>query len=278
MSLFKEKIRKLYCRLHYEITPLGFIRNFILFPIGGFMRVNSLFGANKPYDEIKKLNNCHQGERCFVIATGPSLKVSDVEMLKDEFTIGLNTIFNIYDYLDWRPTYYVMLDPILHKNLKAKNKLYFDDYAQNNCILNALCRKQSEGNKIIYVNTCWLDHWYNYGKSRKFKYNPNLLYGIYDYYSVTQAAIVCAMYMGFSEIYLLGVDNNYLGKKQHFKETAGADDMSIEQAVKSQRANNWGYEFIKKIADGQEVKIFNATRGGALEIFPRVNLEDILNK
>lgn len=278
MRLFKEKIKKLYVRLRYEVTPFGFIRNFILFPIGGFMRVNSLFGANKPYDEIKKLNNRYQGKRCFIIATGPSLKISDVEMLKDEITIGVNTIFNIYDRIDWRPTYYVMTDPVLHKNLNMKNKLNFDDYAEINCILNALCRKYSVGDKVIYVNTCWLDHCYNFGKSRKFKYNSNLLFGVYDYYSVTQEAIVYAIYMGFSEIYLLGVDNDYLGKKQHFTETVGENTMSIEQAIKNQRSNNWGYEFIKKIADNHKIKIFNATRGGALEIFPRVNLEDVLQK
>lgn len=276
MKTFKDKVKELYVRLRFEVTPFGFIRNFILFPIGGFMRVNGLFGTNKPYDEIKKVKNSHQGKRCFIIATGPSLKISDVEMLKDEFTIGVNTIFNIYDRIDWRPTYYVMTDPLLHKSLNREKKLKFDDYAERYCILNALCKKYSEGNKIIFVNNCWLDHCYHYGKSKKFKYNPNLLFGVYDCYSVTHEAIIYAIYMGFSEIYLLGVDNDYLGKRQHFAETVGENTLSIEQAIKNQRSNNWGYEFIKKIADSQKVKIFNATRGGALEIFPRINLDDML--
>ena len=33
---------------------------------------------------------------------------------------------------------------------------------------------------------------------------------------------------------------------------------------------------MKKIADSKGVKIYNATRGGRVETFPRVNLEDIL--
>ena len=38
----------------------------------------------------------------------------------------------------------------------------------------------------------------------------------------------------------------------------------------------FSYEYAKKYMDTHDVKIFNATRGGALEIFPRVSLEDVL--
>ena len=37
-----------------------------------------------------------------------------------------------------------------------------------------------------------------------------------------------------------------------------------------------GYEEVKKYADSHGIKVYNATRGGVLEVFPRVKLEDIL--
>ena len=42
--------------------------------------------------------------------------------------------------------------------------------------------------------------------------------------------------------------------------------------------NNAGYAYVKMIAEEQEVKIFNATRGGKLEIFPRVDLDCVLEE
>lgn len=37
-----------------------------------------------------------------------------------------------------------------------------------------------------------------------------------------------------------------------------------------------GYEEVKKYADSHGIKVYNATRGGVLEVFPRVRLGDIL--
>ncbi len=36
------------------------------------------------------------------------------------------------------------------------------------------------------------------------------------------------------------------------------------------------YRLLKKYADRHGIKIYNATRGGNLEVFPRVQLEDVL--
>ena len=61
-------------------------------------------------DELKKYKNIHQGQRCFIIGTGPSLTTDDLELLKDEITFGSNRIFEIYSRTDWRPTYYMNQD------------------------------------------------------------------------------------------------------------------------------------------------------------------------
>lgn len=84
------------------------------------------------------------------------------------------------------------------------------------------------------------------------------------------------MYAGCNEIYLLGADNNYVGDQQHFVDVSGMDKLSYERALDIQNGNDYAYEYMKKIADSKGVKIYNATRGGRVETFPRVNLEDIL--
>ena len=59
---------------------------------------------------LKKYKNIHKGQRCFIIGTGPSLSVEDLEKLKGEITFGSNRIFEIYSQTDWRPTYYMNQD------------------------------------------------------------------------------------------------------------------------------------------------------------------------
>ena len=83
--------------------------------------------------------------------------------------------------------------------------------------------------------------------------------------------------MGFSDIYIIGADNSYLGDKQHFSSYSGESKADYDTAVLMQRANDLGYEFIKKIAEKENVNLFNATRGGNIKCLKRVNLEDVLN-
>ena len=106
-----------------------------------------------------------------------------------------------------------------------------------------------------------------------------------------------AFHMGFTEIYLLGVDcTNPHAKGGHFtdnyttKEVAETDINRIKERMnkKSLTTDQIGnhiidrsmevYELLNKYAKKHNIKIYNATRGGNLEIFPRVKLEDVLNR
>lgn len=183
----------------------------------------------------------------------------------------------MFDELQWKPTYYVMTDPILFTNLRKREHIVVKDFSQKYSIVNSINREKSiDDEKIMYITNCWLDHVYHLGKSKRFKYNEKPYAGIYDYSSVTQECIYYAMYAGCNEIYLLGADNNYVGDQQHFVDVSGMDKLSYERALDIQNGNDYAYEYMKKIADSKGVKIYNATRGGRVETFPRVNLEDIL--
>lgn len=79
--------------------------------------------------QLKKFKNIHKGQRCFIIGTGPSLTVEDLELLKDEICFGSNRIFEIYPRTSWRPTYYEKGIPVMNegtqdyfKGAKASNQ------------------------------------------------------------------------------------------------------------------------------------------------------------
>ena len=92
-------------------------------------------------------------------------------------------------------------------------------------------------------------------------------------YSITHVLIQLAVYMGFKEIYLLGADcNQSKGKQIHFEEY-GVPDTTIDP---ERERNIVGYKEVKKYCDNHDVTVYNATRGGELEVFERRNLDDVL--
>ncbi|UHA57891.1 hypothetical protein KDJ21_013425 [Metabacillus litoralis] len=99
-------------------------------------------------------------------------------------------------------------------------------------------------------------------------------------------AIQIAVYMGVKEIYLLGVDHNFskmlndkgeiiIDKtaKDYFTEeyNTDKDDLYIPNVEVSTRA----FKVAKKYADKNNIKIYNATRGGKLEVFERVDFDKL---
>lgn len=267
-----------YCRHLFKCT--GHIRNFIIFPIGVFFR--SLGLCSSKDKEILKLKNRYMGGRVFVVCSGPSLTKEDVMLLKDEYTIGMNTVFKMSEMIDWKPTYYLYLEADGLGKFLNSTTLDLKEVSTEYSIINSLNRRFANDPKILTLHYCWLDHYFLFG-SNKFKYDPELFHGMYDFYSTGHAAVVLAIYMGFKEIYIVGADNNYMGKQHHF-ENVNVDGIleyfskseKSDIGLRSQNGMDMGWKELVKVAKQMNVNIYNATRGGRLEVFPRVELEDVL--
>ena len=51
---------------------------------------------------LQKFYNTKVGKRCFIIGNGPSLRIEDLERIKDD-TFAVNRIYKIFDKTFWRP-------------------------------------------------------------------------------------------------------------------------------------------------------------------------------
>lgn len=61
------------------------------------------------------------------------------------------------------------------------------------------------------------------------------------------------------------------------RRTIGNPNLTLAELGEYRRERSiMAYEKIAKYADKVGVKIYNTTRGGALEVFPRKKLEDVL--
>ena len=101
---------------------------------------------------------------------------------------------------------------------------------------------------------------------------------MYSIGTITYICMQLAIYMGFKNIYLIGVDFNY-------KPTGGNYVTSKDEVILNgdfiQTSNYYvkrAYEKALLVAQNKGVQIMNATRGGNLEVFKRVNLDELLNK
>lgn len=226
-------------------------------------RANKRFGF-----DMKSFFDSHKGERCFIIATGPSLTVEDLNLLKNEYCISMNTIFRLFDRTSWRPQLYGIQD----KEVYEKNK---DSIMSFKNELGNLMIGDSVSDFTIEALYYHLDFQKHLIGDDKTMFSNEVNKVVYDGFTITYSLIQIAVFLGFKYIYLLGCDTNYKGAKTHFDGTKDplpkGIDLFYDRAVEA-------YTSAKEFADKNGILIVNCTRGGMLEVFQRMPLEKVLGQ
>lgn len=222
------------------------------------------------HPELEQFKNIHEGKRCFIVATGPSLRMDDLDTLynNEEICISVNGIFKAFNMTKWRPNYYVIADP---------NK---EDSWENEILEMDVQAKFVSDVAPYFINKCY-DNIYKWHLIRKmddqgFPYFSDDFArgGYYGDTVIYEGAMQLAVYMGFREIYLLGTDCTVSadGTVPHFVADYAEDPgfMIIDDRMRA-------YQAAKQYADSHDIKIYNATRGGRLEIFPRIDFDALFH-
>ena len=230
---------------------------------------------------LQTLKGIHGGERCFIIGNGPSLRAADLDMLQGEVTFATNRIFKIFDQTNWRPTYYLSVDGIVLKDIQDELLSYDLGHM---FIAERFCSLKATSNVLTRIY-----------RDMTFDVEKDLYKNIMMYISedvsnhfcegltVTFDAVQLAIYMGFKEIYLLGVDHNY----SRVYEASGKVriDSSVQDYFDNKKYDNtypanliatqYAYTIAREYCDAHGIKICNATRGGKLEVFERVDFDSL---
>lgn len=232
----------------------------------------------KNLNELESLHNIHKGKRGFIICNGPSLKSEDLDKIysNNEISIASNKIDKIFTQTKWRPTYYTVMDEGYQYSLLDT--------------MNAVPAKKKFFRIESFITTRKVKDncvWLNADGNRKYLENPRFSEDcsdiIYTIATVTYVMIQLYVYMGIREIYIIGCDNSYgreiakdgniinHGTSSYF---GGSEqkDMNIAAATWQM---NLAYEYARKYADEHGIKIYNATRGGHLEAFERVDFDSL---
>lgn len=232
-------------------------------------------GENPKYEWIKTLENKYQGERCFVVATGPSLTIDDLDLIKNEYGFGMNSCILAFNKTSWRPNFYAIQDEYVYEKLERELNNISGEDLKEIWVSENVASKISLSKRFKIFSLHYLDHKMFHPKGfGEFKFSNDCYSCIYDGYTITFSIMQLACYMGFKEIYLLGCDCDYNQKKGHFVEYGHKDPKS---AIMGDKMIQGHYEF-KKFADSIGVKVINCTRGGMLEVYPRMSLENVMKE
>ena len=228
------------------------------------------------YCDFTKFKDIHRGERCFVILTGPSLTLSDVNLLKNEVTFAVNSCIKLFSKTSWRPNYYVMTDKLVYQSIGKElenSDLSSPIFYSRNGIGTQIKKKNALPFKSLYFH-----HFINFitGGRTTLGWSNDINKGIADAPSCVYAVMQIANYMGFKEVYVIGADCNYSLPNQHSEVAGYIPKVKISKNAGNHVLKAW--RSIKKHLPSTKKLVFNSTRGGMLELFPRVTLEKALNK
>jgi len=230
--------------------------------------------------KLANFRNKHAGKRCFIIGNGPSLKIENLDRLQEEITFAANKIYLAFDKTNWRPTYYAVTDDMVAKqNYDEIKKLsgfpkFFPSQAKTVWM--------TPFEDSIYFRYIHYDR--RYPKPPKF--GLDISNKIYAGRTVLYAFIQICFFMGIRKIYLLGVDFNFSQPSRKNGRILVSDnecnhfDPNYRKPGEKWVEPKLNYqEKAFQAANAAVLKkggqILNATFGGKLEIFPRVDFNNL---
>ncbi len=224
----------------------------------------------------RKLESCHdrhKGERCFILGNGPSLAETDFSLLRGETVFTLNRGYLIYPQMGFTPRYHVAINPlVVEQNSSELAGLHVDELF----VAWDLRRYMKRGTHTTFVR-----------QVRGPWFGTNLAHGLWGGHTVTYATLQIAYYMGFKEVVFLGVDHRFVteGDPNSLHVSTGPDrnhfdpnyfGPGVRWHLPDLKMSEIAYRLADVFYQADGRTILDATVNGALDVFPKVNLKEIV--
>ena len=267
-----------------------------LLPYAAYVRLRTWRASTGASAEVRSnvaLKGMHPGGRAFIVGNGPSVNIQNLRLLKGETVFSVSSGYHHKDYAWIAPRYHCVpsitygtmtADDVtgwfreMHDRLGGAELFLAESEA-------SLVRRRAlfQGRRVRYLA---FGGDFDPGSTRI----PDIAARVPGVQSVTVMALMLALYMGFREIYLLGVEHDQFrtGRYEYFyqptvlrgKDIFVAADGEVHSLHDEFAALHrlWSqYRHIRLIAEANGVVICNATAGGALDEFPRVAYESLFD-
>lgn len=229
--------------------------------------------------------NLFLGKRCFILGNGPSLTLEDIERLRWEYTFASNKIYLCFSQTSWRPSFYMVEDLLVLK----QNVDRLENLTGTTCFYPHFFRKTlGESHNRIYIRALPAEYTESPLRDPDFpRFSNDAVQGLFWGSTVIYSQIQLAVFMGFREIYLLGVDHHYIlpqkkienyyiaeGERNHFHPDYRKPGEKWYQPQPEVMERSYAHALAACRQLG--VKLGNASRRTCLEIIPRLSLEEAL--
>jgi hypothetical protein len=235
--------------------------------------------------KLLNFKNIHKNKRCFVIGNGPSLNQIDMNKLQNEITIGANRIYLGFKKWKLNLKYWTIEDELVAKDiafewnqLKDVIKFIPDDliYLVDNFdnVINFNFKREDFEEGLPRFSDEWCELYWG---------------GTVTYLMLQLAAII-----GCNPIYMIGVDFSYKKPehitygKSEIEWISHGDDPNHFHPDYFGKGRKWhdprldrmekAYISAKNFFDKKGIKVYNATPGTKLKIFPLVDYNDLFER
>jgi hypothetical protein len=221
---------------------------------------------------LQRLRDAHKNQKAVIICNGPSLLKSDLSLLQNVYTFGLNKINLLFDRTPWRPSCIVAMQRfVLEQNADFYNNTHIPLFLSSESIDIINPREH-----VIFLYPSGV---------RAFAKDCSM--AVDGGHTVTFVALQLAFHMGFRDVALIGADHNFHADGPANKPvTAGDRDPNHFDPTYFSGGVKWvlpdlfqsevSYEMARQMFAAFDRRVVNCTEGGNLDIFPRASLHDFI--
>ncbi len=221
---------------------------------------------------LAQLHNTQTGKRCFIIGNGPSLRHLDLGKLKNEVTFGMNRIYLLFPELGFSTTYFVSINDLVIQqcaaDIRSLTMPKFLAWRSHPSI------QPTPDMSFLYTTYTGP------------KFSRNVGGRVWEGATVTYVALQLAFHMGFEEVILIGVDHNFVSQGDPNQTvTSTGDDPNHFSPAYFGKGFKWqlpdldtseiAYRMAKSAYEEAGRRILDATLGGKLTVFPKVDYDSL---
>ena len=232
--------------------------------------------------------------RAFIIGGGNSLARTPLDLLVDEVTFGMNMVHLIYSQTRWRPTYYCFFEAIGegrpgHPYSEQWIRYVIKEHLKKGerCFIRQLYQEMIENHRkkyVRYANAQYVDTslCQHVGANIQSDHRPTEwhLPTLCHYAGTLHIATQIAFMMGYDPIYLVACDlgiipvtDEMTDDPNHFHPDYWTwddhDPIYRDATLRDMHA------IARREIESKGRHIYNATIGGALEVYERVDFESL---
>lgn len=238
---------------------------------------------------IYSLRKKFHGENIFILGSAPSIKDNNLELLRNKYTFGINSSTILAIENNFVQTFYILTDDLKDDQLlktidKDNNTIY--DYGTKflnkdtiRFVPKFLYKYDSE--KIEEKRTFYFNMKASINKEVFINsFSNNILNYVNRFYMTPTSAIEISAFLGFKNIFLLGIDCIYPKSGSHFynNSTLEYTDEEIKKIKRTDDFCLWVYYASKKIYKNNQ-RIFCCSKYSKLNnLIEYVSFKDAILK